>query len=383
MLRTPLHQFHVERGARMVEFAGWEMPLLYAWPDGGGGIIDEHRQVRSSGGFFDVSHMGRVRIKGRHARRLVERLNTRRVSDMQPGQCRYSLVCNEQGGVKDDVLVYRQDDDDFLLVVNAANRTKLLEHFEQVRTSGELVCDIDDRTSKTAMVAIQGPRVMEMISRFSREIPTLKRYRFVEKNYLVMKLVVSRTGYTGEDGVEVILPANMVTMAMKMLLKDMAEGDDAIVRPAGLGARDTLRLEAGMALYGNELSEDISALASGLDFAMNLDKDEDERGEAYIGMQALKATRDGGGPDRRLVGMWVDGKRSARQGMVIRQGDAEAGVVTSGCASPTLDRCIAMGYVGPEHAEPGTSLVIDTGKGTSFDAEVTSLPFYKRPKPTS
>ncbi|MEO1130701.1 MAG: glycine cleavage system protein T, partial [Planctomycetota bacterium] len=246
MLRTPLHQFHVERGARMVEFAGWEMPLLYAWPDGGGGIIDEHRQVRSSGGFFDVSHMGRVRIKGRHARRLVERLNTRRVSDMQPGQCRYSLVCNEQGGVKDDVLVYRQDDDDFLLVVNAANRTKLLEHFEQVRTSGELVCDIDDRTSKTAMVAIQGPRVMEMISRFSREIPTLKRYRFVEKNYLVMKLVVSRTGYTGEDGVEVILPANMVTMAMKMLLKDMAEGDDAIVRPAGLGARDTLRLEAGM-----------------------------------------------------------------------------------------------------------------------------------------
>jgi aminomethyltransferase len=381
VLRTPLHPYHLEQGAQMVEFAGWEMPIRYAWRaeiGGGGGIIEEHRQVRASGGFFDVSHMGRVRFKGRHARRVVERLCTRRISDMDLGQCRYSLVCNERGGVRDDVLVYRVDDDDFLMVVNASNREKLLPHFEAVR--GDLVCDVVDRTEKTAMVAIQGPRVFEIVSKFSREIPSLKRYRFVEKNFLVMKLLVSRTGYTGEDGVEVILPANMTSMAMKMLMKDIGTGDEAIVKPAGLGCRDTLRMEAGMALYGHELSEEISALSTGLGFAMNLDKDEDERGEPYVGAEALKKLRDAGGPPDTLVGLFVDGKRSARQHMKVTAGGAEVGEVTSGCMSPTLERCIAMAYVKREHAEPGTRLGIDTGKGTTLEAEVTKIPFYKAPK---
>ena len=196
-----------------------------------------------------------------------------------------------------------------------------------------------------------------------------------------MKLLVSRTGYTGEDGVEVILPGNMVSMAMKMLLKDIGEGEDTIVRPAGLGCRDTLRLEAAMALYGNELGEDIDALSTGVDFAMNLDKDEDERGEPFVGMEALKKIRDSGGPERRLVGLFVDGKRTARQGMGLTTPDGgAAGGVTSGCVSPTLDRCIAMGYVGRDHAEPGTRLLVDTGRGASLEAEVTPLPFYKRPK---
>jgi aminomethyltransferase len=366
----------------MVDFAGWEMPIMYRWPEsigGGGGIHDEHKQVRTSGGFFDVSHMGRVKITGRHARRLVERLCTRRISDMQPGQCRYSLMCNEQGGVRDDVLVYRVDEDDFLIVVNASNREKLLPHFEEVK--GDLVCDIEDRTMKSAMVAIQGPKVMDVIGKFSREIPTLKRYRFVEKNFLVMKLVVSRTGYTGEDGVEVILPAPMVSMAMKMLMKDIGSGDTAIVKPAGLGCRDTLRMEAGMALYGHELGEDINALASGLDFAMNLDKDEDERGEAYVGAAALKESRDAGGPPTKLVGLLVEGKRTARAHMRVRSGGADIGEITSACLSPTLERPIAMAYINKDHAEPGTKLAIDTGKGgKTLAAEVTPIPFYKKPK---
>lgn len=382
MQRTPLHQYHLDHGAQMVDFAGWEMPIMYRWPDsigGGGGIHDEHRQVRASGGFFDVSHMGRVKITGRHARRLVERLCTRRISDMQPGQCRYSLVCNEHGGVRDDVLVYRIDDDDFLIVVNASNREKLLPHFDAVK--GDLICDIEDRTFKTAMVAIQGPKVMDVIGKFSREIPTLKRYRFVEKNFLVMKLLVSRTGYTGEDGVEVILPANMVSMAMKMLMKDIGSGDTAIVKPAGLGCRDTLRMEAGMALYGHELGEEIDALASGLDFAMNLDKDQDERGETYIGCAALKKMRDAGGPPTTLVGLFVEGKRTARAHMRVKSEKNDIGEVTSACLSPTLERPIAMAYVSKDHAEPGTKLVIDTGKdGKTLDAEVTPLPFYKKPK---
>lgn len=384
MLRTPLHQYHLEHGAQMVEFAGWEMPIMYRWPDkvgGGGGIHDEHKQVRRSGGFFDVSHMGRVRVKGRHARRFLERICTRRISDMQKGQCRYSLVCNGNGGVMDDVLVYRLDDDEFLVVVNAANREKLLAHF--ANSKGDLIVDCEDRTEKTAMVAIQGPRVMEMISRFSREIPTLKRYRFVEKNYLIMKLLVSRTGYTGEDGVEVILPGNMVGMAMKMLLKDIGEGDDTIIKPAGLGCRDTLRMEAGMPLYGHELGENINALASGLDFAMNLDKDADERGEPFIGMEALKKTRDAGGPPERLVGLLVDGKRTARAHMTVHAGGKHIGEVTSACLSPTLERPIAMAYLLAEHAEPGTKVTIDTGKENKLEAEVCPLPFYKAPKPAA
>jgi len=386
VLRTPLYPFHIQWGAKMVDFAGWEMPLLYAPPPDAfsgwkGGILEEHRQVRSSGGLFDVSHMGRVRVHGRHARRFLERLCTRRISDMQPGQCRYSLVCNDRGGVRDDVIVYRLDDDDFRVVVNAANRAKLLDHFQTV--IGDLIVKIDDQTFDTAMIAAQGPRVMEVIGKFSREVPTLKKYRFTEKNLLVMKVLVSRTGYTGEDGVEVILPAKATEMALKLMLKDMMEkAADFPIRPAGLGARDTLRLEAGMPLYGHELGEDVDALSSGLDFAIALDKDKEERGEPFIGQDALRRIRDAGGPQRKLVGLFIEGRRTARQGMKVLSADSsprEIGVITSGCLSPTLDRCIAMAYVARELAAPGTRLAVDTGKGdgSRLVAEVTTLPFYK------
>lgn len=379
MLRTPLYQFHVDSGAKMVDFAGWEMPLVYM-KGGKGGINEEHRQVRTSGGLFDVSHMGRVRVHGRHACRLLERLCSRRIRDMQPGQCRYSLVCNEQGGVRDDIIVYRHDEDDFLLVVNASNREKLLPHFRAAMEAGGMNAKIDDQTMNTAMVAVQGPKVVDFVGKFSREVPTLKRYTFAVKNLLVVKLTVSRTGYTGEDGVEVILPAGMTGMAMKMILKDVdPDAPDALVKPAGLGARDTLRMEAGMPLYGHELGEETSALSCGVDFAISLDKDQGDRGEAFIGMDALKRTRDAGGPPRKLVGMVLEGKRSARQGMPILAGEKPVGVVTSGCPSPTLGVCIAMGFVDKELAAEGAALQIDNGK-ERLGAKVVKLPFYKAPK---
>lgn len=374
MLQTPLHKFHLEAGGKMVDFAGWQMPMMYT------GIHEEHNQVRTSGGIFDVSHMGRVKITGRHSRRFLERLCTRKISDMEAGQCRYSLVCNEQGGVRDDVIVYRMDEDDFLVVVNASNREKLLGHFEAVRSATDLSVKIDDQTLSTAMVALQGPKVIPMIGRISSEVPTLKRYRFTIKNLMIMKLIVSRTGYTGEDGVEVILPASMVGMAMSLLLKDVnAKSPDAGVKPAGLGARDTLRMEAGMPLYGHELGEDINALECGVDFAISLDKDQGERGEKFIGMEALKKTVESGGPRRRLVGISIDGKRTARQGMPVKVGGADVGIVTSGCLSPTLGHAIAMGFVGKQHAEPGTAVSIDTGRGM-LEGTITKLPFYKAPK---
>jgi aminomethyltransferase len=358
----------------MVDFAGWEMPMMYT------GIHQEHQQVRTSGGLFDVSHMGRLKITGRHARRFLERVCTRKISDMEAGQCRYSLVCNENGGVRDDVIVYRLDDDEFLMVVNGANREKIVKHFDEVKTRQELVVKIDDQTMSTAMVAMQGPKVMGLISRFSSEIPTLKRYRFAVKNLLIMKLYVSRTGYTGEDGVEVILPASAVGMAMGLLLRDVdLKSESALVKPAGLGARDTLRMEAGMPLYGHELGEEISALSCGVDFAIALDKDQGERGEKFIGMDALKRTIDQGGPARRLVGIALDGKRTARQGMAVKAGDREVGVVSSACLSPTLGYPIAMAFVDVGASEVGSALQIDTGRGV-LEGKVAKLPFYKAPK---
>ena len=375
MQESPLNKFHINHGAHFVDFAGWNMPIRY------GSIQEEHRQVRESGGIFDVSHMGRVDIEGRHARRLLEKLCTRRIHDMSEGQCRYSLVCNEHGGVRDDVIVMRRDDDEFTVVVNASNREKMLAHFEAVRAASDFACKINDRTFKTAMVALQGPKVMELIAGFSGEIPALKRYRFTVKNLLVMKVVVSRTGYTGEDGIEAILPTSAIDMAMKLLLKDVdPKSPDAVLKPAGLGARDTLRLEAGMPLYGHELGEEINALASGLGFAINLDKIDEEQGGEFIGAAALRALAEKGGPPRRLVGLRIEGRRTPRQGMRVNAGGAEVGEITSGCLSPTLGYPIAMAYVDAQHAGDGTTLEVAAEKG-ALDAQVVPMPFYRKPAP--
>lgn len=353
----------------MVDFAGWQMPMMYT------GIHEEHHQVRTSGGIFDVSHMGRVKVTGKHARKFLERLCTRKISDMEAGQCRYSLVCNERGGVRDDVIVYRMDDDEFLIVVNASNREKLLGHFEEVRAAGDLTVKFDDQTMSTAMVALQGPKVIpDLVAKLSAEVAALKRYRFLVKNLVIMKAIVSRTGYTGEDGVEVILPSMAVSMALGYVEKEA--GDKSLLKPAGLGARDTLRMEAGMPLYGHELGEEINALSCGVDFAIALDKDQGEYGERFIGMEALKRTVAEGGPKRKLVGLAIEGKRTARQGNVIKRGGAAVGEVTSACLSPTLGHGIAMGFVDTSLTEVGTELTVDTGRG-ELAGKVVKLPFYK------
>ena len=373
-MKTPLKGFHEDHGAKFVDYAGWDMPISYS------GIQEEHRQTRRSGGIFDVSHMGRLRIKGLHARKLLERACSRRISDMQQGQCRYTLMCNEHGGVMDDVIVSRFEEDEFLVVCNAANRAKIVGHLGALIAAGELKAKMEDETEKTAMVALQGPAVMDLLSKFSKEVPSLKRYRFAVKNLMIVKLMVARTGYTGEDGVEVILPGNMIGMVMKLMLSNIdLKSDDAILKPAGLGARDTLRLEAGMPLYGQELGEEINALSCGLDFAITLDKHEDERGERFVGQEALEKTRDAGGPERVLVGLGVDGRRTARQGMPVLAGDAVVGQISSGCWSPTLERSIAMAFVDRAHAEAGTALAVDAERAR-LDAVVEKLPFYTRPK---
>jgi aminomethyltransferase len=366
--KTVFHGLHLEHGARMTDFAGWEMPLTY------GSILDEHRWCRSAAGFFDVSHMGRLHFSGRHARRFLDKVCTRGILGMQRGMIRYSLVCNEQGGCHDDVLVYCLEEDEYLMVCNASNRAKLVEHFEAQKA--DLAFKMEDRTESTAMVALQGPKAMELIGRFSKEIPALKRYRFTEKSLMVVKLLVSRTGYTGEDGVELILGASMAKLAMGMFLKDMGKAD-GVVKPCGLGARDSLRLEAGMPLYGHEISETIDPLTAGLDFAVKLDKGTgDEREGRFIGQDALQAIATAGGPKRKLVGLLVEGRRSPRQGMKVMQGDRVVGEVTSGCLSPTLDRPIAMAIVERAVAESKPALSVDLGRERT-GASITPMPFIK------
>jgi aminomethyltransferase len=370
LLQTPFHKFHRDNGGKLVDFAGWEMPLHY------GSILEEHHQVRTSGGFFDVSHMGRLRFSGRDARKFLDHICTRQFFDMTSGQVRYSLVLNEMGGCKDDVLVYRIGDSEFLMVCNASNRLKLLEHFNEVKTRTGMVFKMTDETQSSAMVAVQGPKVIEMIANYSKEVPTLKRYRFVEKNLIFVKLLISRTGYTGEDGVEVILPGKFAGEVAKMMLSKLGGGDNPVIKPAGLGARDSLRLEAGMALYGHEIAEDIDPLSAQLNFAVKLDKSEDnpEIGR-FIGQDALQQiAREG--LKRKLIGLQLDGKRSARQGMTVKHGDREIGTVTSGCLSPTLGYPIAMAYVNVDQSDVGNAVQVDLGKAMA-EAKIVPLPFYK------
>ena len=368
LARTPFHPWSAERGARFVDFAGWEMPMSY------GSIIDEHHACRTGAAFFDVSHMGRLKFTGRHARKFLDRVCTRQILGMEKGQVRYSLVCNERGGVRDDVLVYCYDEDDYMMVVNASNRLKILDWFRSVKERENMTFQMEDVTADTAMAAIQGPKVMEMVGNFSREIPTLKRYRFAEKSLMIAKLTVSRTGYTGEDGVELIMGSTVAKFVLPMLLREK-DGVHAMVRPCGLGSRDSLRTEASMPLYGHEITEEIDPISAGLSFAVKLDKGQgDSREGTFIGQEALQRIK-AEGTKHTLVGFEVEGRRAARQGMGISRGGEHVGHVTSGCLSPTLDKVIAMGYVPTELSAEGTEFEIDLGKMRT-GARIVKMPFY-------
>ena len=361
--RTPFHDFHVAQGARMVEFAGWEMPIMYT------SITAEHEQTRNSGGIFDVSHMGGVHFKGLDGEKFLSRVVTRKLDDMTVGQSRYGLVCNPAGGTMDDVIVSR-DRKHWLVVCNASNREKLLHHFHKVRHDENLDLDIADQTEGSVMVALQGPKVIDKISGFlGDEVREIKRYHFAHISYMmIMKFQVFRSGYTGEDGVEIIMPSSLASMAIKALAgKDPKEAKT--LKLAGLGARDTLRLEAGMPLYGHELSETIDPLSAKLGWAVDLTKD-------FIGAEALRKIK-ADGPKRKLVGLVLEGKRIARQGTAVMHAGQPVGEVTSGTFGPTVQKSIAMAFVDSALTDEGTSLAIDL-RGESIPATVVKLPFYKR-----
>jgi len=360
--RTPFYDYHVSAGAKLVDFAGWEMPLHYR------GIIDEHEQTRRSGSMFDVSHMGRLHFTGKDVVPFLNRVLTRNVSAQKVGQSRYSLVCNPSGGVMDDIIISR-DQKNWIMVCNASNREKIVKHLGDVRKTESFDLDIADQTESTAMVAIQGPEVIEKLADvLPGDVRSMKRYQFETGSLMMTKFTVFRSGYTGEDGVEVILPARMAGMAMKMLGAKL-DKPDATIRPAGLGARDTLRIEAGMPLYGHELSETIDPLSAGLEWAVDLTKN-------FIGVEPLREIAKTG-PKRKLVGLELEGRRIARQGTALQAGGAVVGEVSSGTWSPTLQKSIAMAFVDSALTAEETALIADL-KGTLTPAKVVKLPFYKR-----
>ena len=360
--RTPFYDFHVAMGARLVDFAGWEMPIMYR------GIIEEHEQTRNSGSIFDVSHMGRLQFSGKDAQAFLNQVVTRNVAEQKIGQSRYSLVCNEAGGVMDDVIVSR-DVKNWIMVCNASNRDKLVKHFGEVRRQTGMDFDMADQTESTAMVAIQGPKVIERLAEILPvDIRALKRYQFETGSLMLTKFTVFRSGYTGEDGVEVVIPARVAGMAMKLLAGKM-DKPDATIKPAGLGARDTLRLEAGMPLYGHELGEQTDPISAGLSWAVDLKKE-------FIGAGPLRKIAEAG-PKRKLVGLEVEGRRIARQGTPVLKDGQTIGEVTSGTFSPTLQKSIAMAFVDSAYTGEGTELAVDL-KGTVNAARVVKLPFYKR-----
>jgi aminomethyltransferase len=354
-MRTPLYDWHVAHGARMVDFAGWDMPVQYT------SIVEEHQAVRGAAGLFDISHMGRLSFGGPDALALIQYVFTNNAATMKDFQVRYGLVCNEQGGIRDDVLVYRWPYG-WAMVVNASNRTKIVDWLAAHK--GNRAVQVEDQTLATCMIAVQGPKAVEMCRGLTAaDAGQLAYYYAMPTTYKGQNCVVSRTGYTGEDGFEFMVKAAQGVELGEELVRRGA-------RPCGLGARDTLRLEAAMPLYGHELNEDIDPFQAGLAWAVKMDKGD------FLGREALIRRRQD--PTlRQRVGLELEGKRIAREGAAVLRDGKEIGQVTSGSLPPTLNQVIAMAYVDPAYTEFDTPCEVDI-RGKTTPARVVLLPFYKR-----
>jgi aminomethyltransferase len=363
LLETPLAAWHHAHGGRMVEFGGWSMPVQYTT------IVQEHQAVRRSAGLFDISHMGRLTVRGPTALEWLERVTTNHVGRLKEYQIQYSLMVNEEGGVVDDVLVYRLPDC-YFVVCNASNRGAVIAQLQRQQPVGAGSV-LDDATRLTAMIAIQGPAARETFQPlFSEPLDSLGYYHAVYGRVLRSavpdNVLVSRTGYTGEDGFEVISSSAGAVQVWEALLES---GRSRGVVPCGLGARDTLRFEAAMPLYGHELSSEIDPYAAGVGWAVKLDKGE------FVGRAALQKLKQNPGSAR--VGLRLEGKRIARQGSAVLHEDRTVGAVTSGTFAPTLDQSLAMALVALDASRIGTLLTVDV-RGHRVPAEVVKLPFYRR-----
>ena len=376
-LRTSLYDTHVAAGARMVPFGGWDMPVQYP-----SGIIAEVRAVRTGAGLFDVSHMGRAFVSGPSATAFLDTVLTGSAAALAVGRARYCLICNQRGGVIDDTIFYRLDTDRYLLIPNAGNRHRVLDWFGLV--IGQRFADgghphpnpppegegiegtgvtIDDQTMQTSLIACQGPAAVRMVRELAENgLAGLRVFAWTETRMCGAEVLVGRTGYTGEDGVEIMAPASAAPIIWQALT-------DAGAVPCGLGARDVLRTEAGLPLHGHELDESTTPIEAGLERFVDFDK-------AFVGRNALQ-NQQYNGTRFTLVGLQMPGRSAPRANYALSVLGTPAGQVTSGCYSPTLDMSLGMGYVFPEYSRPGTVLELDK-RGAIEEVTVTALPHYRR-----
>lgn len=358
--RTPFHEFHQEAGARLIDFGGWEMPVQYT------GILDEHAATRTRVGLFDVSHMGEVRFRGPRALDAVQYLVTNDVSKLALGQAQYTAMCNERGGIVDDLIVYRVGPEDLLICVNAANRAK---DYAWMKAHNPFGVEITNESDVWAQLAVQGRHAVDLLQALTpTPLAPVKTYWFVQATVADIEgCIVARTGYTGEDGFEIFLPAGAADVIWSAVHR---EGTRYGLANIGLGARDTLRLEMKYCLYGNDITDDTTPLEAGLGWVTRLEKGD------FIGREALLAQKAAGVP-RKLVGLAVEGRIARPHCPIIHEGSV-VGEVTSGSRSPSTGANIALGYVPSALAAVGTRLEVDV-RGAMAPAVVVRTPFYTRP----
>jgi len=361
--KTPMYESHVERGGRVVEFAGFLMPVSYD------GIVVEHERVRNAVGLFDVSHMGEIEITGSSASAFADYVVTNNVEKLTEGQICYTVACNERGKILDDLLVYKFSPERILLVVNAVNTEKIFTHLQNVATDGVIIENLSNRVGQ---IAVQGPKSLELLLRSDLCSPVrdhleaLRYYHFVTFNSAGSEVLLSRTGYTGELGYEIYIAADEALGVWNELLE---AGKAMGVTPIGLGARDTLRFEASYCLYGHELDEETSPLEVGLLWLVKLKKGK------FIGCEALTAEQESGSP-RMLAGFEIEGRGIARQGYTVTYRGTEVGRVTSGTFAPYLKKSLAMALVTSSAPQDGEGFAIEL-RGRSVPARCVGLPFYR------
>jgi aminomethyltransferase len=362
--RTSLYSEHAALGARLVPFAGWEMPVQYT------GIVDEHQAVRTAAGLFDVSHMGELSLRGEYSGQVIDYLVTNDAKTLADGQAMYTCACNERGTILDDLIVYKRAADDWLVVCNASNLDKMSAHFARAAVDH---CEFEDRSASTALIALQGPRAFDVLARLPGDGPALTglgSYRFRDAALAGVPAMVARTGYTGEDGVEIFCGWDDAPAVWRALLES---GKPVGLKPAGLGARDTLRLEARLALYGNDIDDTTNPIEAGLSWVVKVDKGD------FVGRAALSEIK-ARLLVRKLVGFEMVGRGVARHGYVLRNLDEEeVGICTSGSHGPTVGKSIGLGYVPTAMAQVGTRLLVDC-RGKNIEAVVVTTPFYRRKK---
>lgn len=366
MPKTPLHDKHVALGASFTDFGGWEMPVRYS------SDLAEHHGVRSTAGLFDISHMGEIFISGADAANFLNYALVGRASEIAVGRAKYSMICNSDGGIIDDLIVYRLASDSYLIIANAGNRETVVG--ELIARNSGFDCKVEDKSSEWALLALQGPKTVEILSRLTKtDLNLLKYYSIAEATLSDFDCYLARTGYTGEDGFEILV---RVENSEKLFDEIMSAGEDLGILPAGLASRDTLRLEAGMPLYGHELSLEVNPYEAGLGKVVRLDREED-----FVGKQALEALSLIT-PLKVLVGLQGEGKRAARADYEVFSSDkseVSIGKITSGALSPTLGYPIAMAFVEPDFAKLDQLVSVDI-RGARQAFKVISLPFYKRSK---